>query len=201
MKTAMNRRAFLRRASVAAAGIWAAPALRRTLRAASPNEILHHASIGTSGMAAADIESLTRHPKLKLVAAADVDLGHAAALKAKFPNIRIYQDWRELLDKEKSVDSVNVTVPDHMHAPIAMSALQLGKHVYCQKPLTHDLYETRRLTDFAREQKLVTQMGIQIHSKGVYQQAALIIKQGAIGKVKEVHAWSDKNLTCAHRTQ
>ncbi|MGO8696976.1 MAG: Gfo/Idh/MocA family protein [Limisphaerales bacterium] len=192
MKTAMNRRAFLRRASVAAAGIWAAPALRRTLRAASPNEILHHASIGTSGMAAADIESLTRHPKLKLVAAADVDLGHAAALKAKFPNIRIYQDWRELLDKEKSVDSVNVTVPDHMHAPIAMSALQLGKHVYCQKPLTHDLYETRRLTDFAREQKLVTQMGIQIHSKGVYQQAALIIKQGAIGKVKEVHAWSDK---------
>ena len=173
MKNSVNRRDFLRRASWAAAGIWAAPSLQRTLRAASPNEIIRHASIGTSGQAAGDIESLTRHPKLKLVAAADVDLGRAEALKKKFPDIKIYQDWRELLDKEKSIDSVNVTVPDHMHGPVAMSALQLGKHVYCQKPLTHDLYETRRLTEFAREKNLVTQMGIQIHSKGVYQQAAL----------------------------
>lgn len=113
-------------------------------------------------------------------------------MKAKFPDVNVYQDWRELLDKEKSIDSVNVTVPDHMHAPIAMSALQLGKHVYCQKPLTHDLYETRRLTETARARKVVTQMGIQIHSKGVYQQAAAILKQGAIGKVKEVHTWSSK---------
>ena len=165
MSNLISRRKFLRRASLAAAGAWAAPALTRSLRAASPSEILHHASFGTTGMAAGDIESLTRHPSLKLVAVADVDLNLADRIKGKFPDVRIYQDWRELLDKEKTIDSVNVTVPDHMHAPIAMSALQLGKHVYCQKPLTHDIYETRRLTEFARHSgKSVTQMGIQIWS-------------------------------------
>ena len=191
MPTSLTRREFLRRATLAAAGVWAAPGY--PLCAASPNEILHHASFGTTGMAAGDIESLTSHPGLKLVAAADVDLNHADTLKSKFPDVKIYQDWRELLDKEKSIDSVNVTVPDHMHAPIAMSALQLGKHVYCQKPLTHDIYETRRLTEFARSSgKLVTHMGIQIHSQGAYLQAARIIQQGSIGKIKEVHSWSDK---------
>jgi len=192
MPTPFTRRKFLRRAALAAAGLWAAPALTRPLRAASANGTLLHASFGATGMAASDIENLTRHPALKLVAVADVDLDRANTVKKKFPDVKIYQDWRELLDKEKTIDSVNVTVPDHMHAAIAMSALQLGKHVYCQKPLTHDLYETRRLTEFARSRKLVTQMGIQIHSTGVYQQAARIIQTGAIGLIKEVHAWSEK---------
>jgi predicted dehydrogenase len=192
MPTSLTRRKFLRRAALAAAGVWAAPAFTRRLRAASPNETIRHASFGTTGMAAGDIESLTSHPSLKLVAVADVDLNHADSIKKKFPDVKIYQDWRELLDKEKDIDSINVTVPDHMHAAIAMSALQLGKHVYCQKPLTHDIYETRRLTEVARAKKLVTQMGIQIHSQGAYLQAARIIQQGDIGKIKEVHSWSEK---------
>ncbi|HXR06303.1 MAG TPA: Gfo/Idh/MocA family oxidoreductase [Candidatus Acidoferrum sp.] len=192
MPTPFTRRQFLRRAVLAAAGACAAPALTRRVRAAAPGETLLHASFGTTGMAAADIERLAAHPALRLVAVADVDLGRAETVKKKFPDVRIYQDWRELLDKEKAVESVNVTVPDHMHAAIAMSALQSGKHVYCQKPLTHDIYETRRLTEFARSGKKVTQMGIQIHSTGVYQQAVRIIQQGAIGPIKEVHAWSEK---------
>ncbi len=192
MPTPFTRRQFLRRAALAAAGVSIAPAWMRRARAGAAGETLLHASIGTTGMAASDIEHLAAHPALKLVAVADVDLGRAETVKKKFPDVKIYQDWRELLDKEKSVESVNVTVPDHMHAAIAMSALQLGKHVYCQKPLTHDLYETRRLTEFARAGKLVTQMGIQIHSTGVYQQAVRIIQQGAIGPIKEVHAWSGK---------
>jgi predicted dehydrogenase len=193
MPTSLTRRKFLRRAALAAAGVWAAPSWTRSARAAGPSETLRHASFGTTGMAAGDIESLTHHPALKLVAVADVDLNHADSIKKKYPDVNIYQDWRELLDKEKSIDSVNVTVPDHMHAAIAMSAMQLGKHVYCQKPLTHDLYEVRRLREFAHNSgKLVTQMGIQIHSAGQYQQAVLIIQQGAIGKIKEVHSWSDK---------
>src|SRR5580693_2253988 len=151
MSNSITRRTFLRRAALAAAGVWAAPAWTRSLRARSPNETIRHASFGTTGMAAGDIESLTSHPSLKLVAVADVDLNHADSIKKKFPDVKIYQDWRELLDKEKDIDSVNVTVPDHMHAAIAMSALQLGKHVYCQKPLTHDLYEARKLTEFARK--------------------------------------------------
>ncbi|HTA31773.1 MAG TPA: Gfo/Idh/MocA family oxidoreductase [Candidatus Cybelea sp.] len=193
MSNSITRRKFLRRAALAAAGVWVAPAMTRSLRARSPNETLRHASFGTTGMAAGDIESLTHHPALKLVAVADVDLNHADTIKKKFPDVKIYQDWRELLDKEKDIDSVNVTVPDHMHAAIAMSAMQLGKHVYCQKPLTHDLYETRKLTEFARNsRKLVTQMGIQIHAAGQYLQAVRIVRQGDIGKIKEVHSWSDK---------
>src|SRR4051812_14231245 len=113
MKTFSNRRTFLRQGALAAAGLMAAPAFRRSARGASPNEIIHHASFGSAGMAASDIGALTKHPNLKLVAVADVDLVRAQKLKEKFPDIKIYRDWRELLDKEKSIDSVNVTVPDH----------------------------------------------------------------------------------------
>jgi len=192
MKNNLSRREFLRRAAITAAGLWVAPYVTSGLRAASPSEMLLHASIGTGGMARSDIEGITRGGRARLVAVADVDLTKARALKKDFPDVKIYQDWRELLEKEKSIQSVNVTVPDHMHAAIAMSAMQLGKHVYCQKPLTHDIYETRRLTEFARQKKLVTQMGIQIHSSGTYREAVRIIQDGTIGKVKEVHTWSNK---------
>ena len=192
MKHTFSRREFIRRTALSAAGLWAAPYVTSGLRAASPNAMIQHASFGTSGMALSDIEGITRGGHARLVAVADVDLNKAWALKKKFPDIRIYQDWRVLLDKEKSIDSVNVTVPDHMHAPIAMGAMQLGKNVYCQKPMTHDIYETRRLTEYARRHKIVTQMGIQIHSSGTYREAVRIIQDGTIGKVKEVHTWSNK---------
>jgi hypothetical protein len=185
-----SRRTFLK--TLGAAGI-AAPFIARSLRAAAPSGILRHASFGSAGMAAADIDALCSNPFVKLVAVADVDLTRAAQLKQKYPDIKIYQDWRQLLDKEhKNIDSVNVSTPDHMHAPIALSAMQLGKHCYCQKPLAHDIHETRVLTNFAREKKLVTQMGIQIHSYKVYRQAVALVQSGAIGKVKEVHTWSSK---------
>jgi hypothetical protein len=87
---------------------------------------------------------------------------------------------------------VNVSTPDHMHAPIAMSAMQLGKHVYCQKPLAHEIYEVRRLAEMAHEKKLVSQMGIQIHSDTAYRMAVKFVQEGVIGKIKEVHSWSNK---------
>jgi hypothetical protein len=194
MSNQFSRRDFLRRTVFTSAGLWAtAPFVTSGLRAAAAaGEPLLHASFGAGGMAASDIDGLTRRGGAKLVAVADVDQRRAEALKLKFPDVKIYQDWRVLLDKEKSIQSVNVSVPDHMHAPIAMAALQLGKNVYCQKPLTHDIYETRQLTEVARKKKLVTQMGIQIHSSGVYRQAVAIVQSGAIGKIKEVHAFSDK---------
>jgi predicted dehydrogenase len=102
-------------------------------------------------------------------------------------------DWRELLDKEaKNFDTANVSTPDHMHGPIAMSAMQLGKHVYVQKPLTHDVFESRKLREFASANNLATQMGIQVHSSQVYREAVELVHQGAIGKVTEVHTWSSK---------
>jgi len=184
-----TRRTFLKHVGVA--GL-AAPWATRRAWAASPNDTLQHASFGASGMAAADVESITRHPAVRLVAVADVDLDRAAELKKKFPEVRVYQDWRQLLDQEKSLDSVNVSTPDHMHAPIGLSALQLGKHVYGQKPLAHDVYEVRQLTRVARERRLVTQMGIQIHSASEYRLAVRLIQDLAIGKIKEVHSWSSK---------
>jgi predicted dehydrogenase len=123
-----------------------------------------------------------------------VDLRRTVELKKRFPQVRVYQDWRKLLDREgRQLDSVNVSTPDHMHAIIAMSAMQLGKHVYCQKPLTHDLYETRRLTEYSRRKGLVTQMGIQIHSSSFYRMVAPLVRSGAIGKIKEVHSWCSRS--------
>jgi predicted dehydrogenase len=182
-----TRRSFLK--TLSAAGL-AAPFVTRDLLARPPNSVLGHASFGAAGMAWEDLAQLARFKRLHLVAVADVDLKRTAEVKKHFPTIRIYQDWRKLLDAEaKHLDSVNVSTPDHMHAPIAMSALQLGKNVYCQKPLTHDLYEARKLTEFARFKRVVTQMGIQIHSSSFYRLAAVLVQAGAIGRIKEVHSW------------
>jgi len=157
-----------------------------------PSETILHACVGAGGMGASDLESFAHHDFVRIVAIADVDLARAEVWRRKFPGVRIYQDWRRLLDRERDLDSLNVSTPDHMHAPIAMSAMQRGLHVYVQKPLTHDLYETRQLTREARRRGLVTQMGIQIHSLAEYRQAVQILRQGLIGKVREVHLWSDK---------
>ena len=102
----------------------------------------------------ADIGSLTASKHLKLVAVAEVDLGRTAEVRKRFPDVKVYQDWRELLDKEKGLDSVNVSTPDHAHAPITMRAMQQGLHVYTQKPLTQTIYEARQLTKVANDNQL-----------------------------------------------
>ena len=186
-----SRRSFLK--SIGTATL-AAPFVTRGLMAQSPNSVLRHASFGAAGMAWTDITELTKLKQLQLVAVAEVDLNRTVELKKQFPAVKIYQDWRQLLDKEaKNIDSVNVSTPDHMHAPIGMSAMQLGKHVYGQKPLAHDLYEVRKLTEFARRKKLVTQMSIQIHSQNHYRLATKLVRSGVIGKIKEAHSWCPKS--------
>ncbi len=184
----LTRRSFLK-ASLALAG---APFVTRNLIANPPSGQVLHASFGASGMAFADSTSLAAHKALRMVAVADVDSSRVADFKKRFPEARVYTDFRVLLEREKDLDSVNVSTPDHMHGPIAMTAMRRGLHVYGQKPLTHDLYETRRLTEVARERKLVTQMGIQIHSNREYRMAVHLVQSGAIGKVKEAHTWSSK---------
>jgi predicted dehydrogenase len=143
-------------------------------------------------MAGSDIGSLTASKNLKLVAVAEVDAGRAADIKKKFPDLRVYTDWRVLLDKEKDLHSVNVSTPDHMHAPITMTAIHRGLHVYTQKPLTQTIYEARQLTKAAADKKVVSQMGIQIHSAAEHRTIVATVQAGAIGKVKEVHSWSGK---------
>ena len=186
-----SRRSFIKTLGTAAA---AAPFVTTGLIAQPRMNVVRHASFGASNQAGSDIRELTKFPELQLVAVAEVDLSRTARLKERHPDVKIYQDWRKLLEAEaKNIDSVNVSVPDHMHASIAMSAMQLGKHVYCQKPLAHDLHEVRALTEYAANRRFATQMGIQIHSTSYYRMAARLVQSGVIGKVKEAHAWCPKS--------
>jgi predicted dehydrogenase len=185
----LSRRTFVRRAL---AGAIAFPWVATGLRAQSANGVVHHATFGCSGMAWADVTAIAKHGAVKVVAGCEVDEKRTAEFRKKFPEARIYKDFRELLEKEKDLQSVNVSTPDHMHAPIGVSALNRGLAVYGQKPLAHNLHECRRLTMIAREKKLVSQMGIQIHSNSEYRTACALIQKGAIGKVREVHTWSSK---------
>jgi len=189
VKSTISRREFLKYSALITGASFFIP----NLFSMPPSRILRHASFGASGMAGADLSAITASKFVKLVAVAEVDMNRVGDLPNRFPGVKIYQDWREMLDKESNnIDSVNVSTPDHMHAPMAMSAIQLGKHVYCQKPLAHDIYEVRRLEEAAREAGVVTQMGIQIHSTREYRLAVQLIQDGAIGRIKEVHSWSNK---------
>jgi predicted dehydrogenase len=185
----ITRRAALK----AAAAAFAAPYVWRKHAHAAPSETVLHASFGAAGMAWSDIKSLTASKNLKLVAVAEVDAARTAEVRKAFPDCKVYTDYRKLLDDEKKLDSVNVSTPDHMHAPIGMRAMSRGLHVYGQKPLTQTIYEARRLTEVAAEKKLVTQMGIQIHSARKHKLVVKLIQDGVIGKVKEVHSWSGKS--------
>ena len=173
--------------------ILAAPFFIRNLLSAPPSGQVRLASFGAGGMAFVTLDVLARHPKIKVACVAEVDSAKLDQLKAKYPDARVYQDWRVMLAKERhNIDAVCVGTPDHMHAPMAMSAMRLGLPVYQQKPMAHSIYEVRKLTAFARHKNLITQMGIQIHSNKEYRSAVEIIRGGAIGKVKEVHSWSEK---------
>jgi predicted dehydrogenase len=184
-----TRRSFLRDLALGAA---AAPWVTRGLLAQPPNSVIHHASFGCAGMAMSDVSAIAKHASVKIVAGCDVDEKRTVEFRKKFPEARIYADFRELLEKEKDLQTANVSTPDHMHAPIAVAALNRGVHVYGQKPLAHDLYEVRRMTEIAREKKLHTQMGIQIHSGSEYRTACKAVHDGVIGTIKEVHTWSSK---------
>lgn len=185
-----SRRSLLKLLGTSAAS---APFVSSNLFAQETTKPLRHASFGAGGMAWSDLTQIAECKNVEIVAICDVDLTQTVDARKQFPNARIYQDWRELLDKEaNNIDSVNVSTPDHMHAPIGMRAMQMGKHVYGQKPLAHNLHEVRQMTELASKSKVVTQMGIQIHSSAYYRIAARLIQDHAIGKIKEVHSWSSK---------
>ena len=189
----MKRRSFLKTAATTALGIHFVP--RHVLGGdghTPPSEKLNLASIGVGGMGGSDIGSLAEGP-IHMLAVCDVHEGNRNAAARRFPGAKTFADWRELLDRmDKQIEAVSVSTPDHMHAPISMSAIHHGKHVYCQKPLTHTIYEARQIAAAARKAKVVTQMGIQCHSSVEYRMATELIQAGAIGKIKEVHSWSDR---------
>jgi predicted dehydrogenase len=185
-----SRRAFLEKT---AAGV-AAPFFIPNLISAPPSGVVRLAAFGAGGMAFVTIRMLAAHPQIKLACVAEVDSARLSQLKeGPYEGYKVYEDWRKMLDKERrNVDAVCVGTPDHIHAPQAMGAMLRGLHVYGQKPLAHDVYEVRRLTEAAARKRLVTQMGIQVHSRAEYKKAVALVQSGAIGKIREVHSWSEK---------
>jgi predicted dehydrogenase len=188
---ALSRRRFVLNSALAAL---AAPSvMRSSLRAASANGKLNHACIGVGGMGGVDLPNFLSHPRVQVVALCDVDANTLNAAAKKVPGARLYSDWRELLEKEgDKIDSVNVAVPDHMHFPIAMTAIQHGKHVYCQKPMCHDVAEVRALTEASVQMKVVTQLGTQMASGVGDRTAVHLLKAGAIGRIKHAYLCSNR---------
>jgi predicted dehydrogenase len=154
-----------------------------------PSEKLNVAGIGVGGMGKSNLKNLSDE---NIVAICDVDEKYAGKVFDEYPQAKKYSDFRKMLEKQKEIDAVVVATPDHTHAVISMMAMKMGKHVYCQKPLTHSVYEARMLTEAAREYKVATQMGNQGHSGEGVRLVCEWIWDGAIGAVREVHAWTNR---------
>lgn len=190
MSRPIERRQFVK----ASAAIAACSVLSSPLRAFSPNARLRTAHVGVGGMGGSDLKSVSSHAAVEVAAMCDVDSDILKAAHEKFPNARVFRDYREMISEMgDTVDAVVVSTPDHTHAPAAMTAMNHNKPVYCQKPLTHEVFEARQLRLMAEEKGLVTQMGIQASAGLPYRQATEMIQSGVIGKVSRVLAWSYKN--------
>jgi predicted dehydrogenase len=155
----------------------------------APSDLLNIAAIGSGGMGAQNLERCSHE---NIVALCDVDDQRAAKTYSRFPKAKTYRDFRIMLERQNDIDAVIVATPDHTHAVAAMAAMQLGKHVYVQKPLAHSIYETRMLTEAARKYGVETQMGNQGHSSEHIRLLCEWIWDGAIGEIREIHAWSDR---------
>jgi predicted dehydrogenase len=154
-----------------------------------PSEKLNIAAVGVGGMGRNNIKACENE---NIVALCDVDWSLAAPVFQDYPNAKKYKDFRKMLEEENGIDAVIVATPDHTHAVIAMTAIKMGKHVYVQKPLTWSISEARKLTEAAREAKVATQMGNQEHSSEEIRVMCEMSWSGAIGDVREVHAWTDR---------
>ncbi len=189
----ISRRSFLTTGATAAAGFMIVP--RHVLGGkgyTAPSDRLRVAGIGVGGKGESDLADIAKGPA-DIVVLCDVDDTRAANSVKRFPKAKYYKDFREMLDKEhKNIDAVTVSTPDHQHAVAAMAAMQLGKHVYVQKPLTHDIYEARMLTEAAKKYKVVTQMGNQGASGDGVRQLMEWYNAGLIGDVHTVYCWTNR---------
>ena len=189
----ISRRNFLRNISFATAGFFIVPRHVLGRGFLAPSDRLIVAGIGVGGKGESDLANFFKSGKADVAFLCDVDDRRAANSIKAYPKAKYYKDWREMLDKEgKSFDAVSVSTPDHNHAVAALAAMQLGKHVYVQKPLTHDVYEARVLTEAARRYKVVTQMGNQGASGDGVRQMMEWYDDGVIGKAHTVYVWTDR---------
>lgn len=185
-KEHISRRHFLAATATTAAATIVPRHVLGGPRHITPSEKLNIAGIGIGGMGKSNLSQLESE---NIVALCDVDSNYAAETFKKYPKAKVYTDFRKMLDTQKDIDAVVIATPDHTHAVISMEAMRRGKHVYCQKPLTHDVYESRMLAKAARETGITTQMGIQGHSGEGIRLICEWIWDGAIGEVRDVDAW------------
>lgn len=186
----LSRRRFLGGAALSTAAFMTAPGAVVGLRGAtSPNEKLNLAGIGIGGQGGHDLGQLESE---NIVALCDVDQNHAAHIFKKYPKAKRFTDYRRMLEEMKEIDAVVVATPDHHHACASMQAIQRGKHVFCEKPLTHSVWEARQLARAAHEAKLATQMGNHGQASEETRRLCEYVWAGAIGKVKEAHIWTDR---------
>lgn len=186
----MKRRNFLKN-SAALASMTFLPASAWAL---SKGGKLRTAHIGVGGKGTSNLSSIASHPMVEVVALCDVDSMNLAKAKELHPNAKVFTDYRLLLSEMKdSIDAVVISTPDHTHAPASLTAMNMGKSVFCEKPLTHHVSEARAMRKLAEDKDLITQMGIQCHSSDEYRKAVILIQSGIIGKVGTVRAWSPKD--------
>ena len=187
-KTGLSRRGFLGAAGAASAWL-VVPRHVLGGQAKPPSDKLNIAGIGVGGMGGGNLRNLERSENI--VALCDVDHNYAAGTIKRYPEAKTYVDYRKMLDAQKDIDACVIATPDHTHAVISMACIEAGKHVYTQKPLTHDVHESRMLAEAATKSKVATQMGIQGHSGQGIRMICEWIWAGLIGEVSEVDAWCD----------
>lgn len=189
----LHRRKFLQQSALTAAGFFIVPRHVLGRGFVAPSDKLNIAAIGVGGKGESDIASFAKSPFVNIVALCDVDDRQAAERRKKYAAATYYRDFRVMLEKEKNnIDACSISTPDHTHAVATLAAMQLGKHVYTQKPLTHDIYEARLLAAAAKKYKVVTQMGNQGGSGEGVRRAQEMYEAGLIGEVTEAHAWTNR---------
>jgi len=192
-KQTTSRRKFLKASALVSGSFFIVPrhVLGRGYRA--PSDKMHLASIGAGGKGWGDIKNAWNKGKENVVALCDIDTNMCKEAVEKFPKAAFYKDFRRMLEEQKdTIDGVTISAPDHIHGVAAMTAMELGMHVYVQKPLTHNIYEARQLTEGARKYKVVTQMGNQGASNPGQHQMIKWFRQGLIGTVHTVHVWTNR---------
>ena len=188
----LTRRNFIGTTATALAGITIVPSRAVAgLGHVAPSDKLNIAGIGIGGKGKVNLRNM---PGQNIVALCDVDWDYAKPVFETYPQAKKWKDFREMFDKQKDIDAVVIATPDHSHAIQAMTAMQLGKHVYCQKPLTHTVWEARRLTEAAKKYKVATQMGNEGHSDDEVRDVAELIHSGVIGEVAEVHVTTNRPI-------
>ncbi|HZO90208.1 MAG TPA: Gfo/Idh/MocA family oxidoreductase [Chthonomonadaceae bacterium] len=187
-----SRREFLKTAALTGLGLWVADR-SWAQKGKSPNEQISFACIGVDGKGASDTADAARLGNV--VALCDVDEDKLNKAAQQYPKARTFTDYRKMFDEMgKSIDAVTVSTPDHHHALAAAAAMHLGKHCFCQKPLTHTIYEARRLGELARQKKVATQMGNQGTADSSLRQMAAKLRAGVLGTVTEIHIWTDRPI-------